>query len=167
MERRFCTNVRQGDNVATTASFTAARNAILSRFKTTWDADTPAITSDSTIPQVFYEGLGSPGDRPNREHAEIFVLHQTGVQGSLMGDPSVGKRRFEKAGIVTVQVRAPRRPDLRLAQSLAEVAKKAFEGKTISGTDIWFQNVRINEVGIVDQDYQINILAEFRYDELV
>lgn len=152
--------------MTTTASFTEARNAIQSRFKTQWDADTPAVTPDGSVPFVFWEGVGDEGNRPNREHAEAFVRHLGGSQSSLLGDPSVGLRRFTKSGIVTIQIRAPHRPDLRLAQSLAEIAKSAFEGKTIAGTDIWFQNVRINEAGVVDQDYQMNVLAEFMYDEL-
>ena len=55
---------------------------------------------------------------------------------------------------------------LLLDSKLAIIARDAYEGqRTVS--DIWFRNVRINEVGSSsDAWFQTNVLAEFFYEEL-
>ena len=52
-----------------------------------------------------------------------------------------------------------------LAELLAVVARGAFEGVgTASG--IWFRNARIHEAGVDGAWVQMNVLADFVYDEM-
>lgn len=149
------------------ATFLTARDEIQSIFKVTWDADTPAITGGA-IPKIFFEGVGEKDFSPSAAPwARISIRHTLGEQATLSDEN--GKRRFEKFGIVTVQIFVPLKSDdvLTLFEQLAQVGKKAFEGEETTTSNIWFQNVRINEVGVDDPWFQVNVVAEFRYDELI
>jgi len=149
------------------ANFSQARDDILGIFKTAWDANTAAVNG-GTIPSVHYEGLEFTPPT-NEAWARLTVRHVAGRQATLAGDPSFGSRRFEKTGIVTVQVFKPLKTGggLVLAENLSQIAKDAFEGTITATTNIWFQNVTINEIGPDGPWFQMNIVASFRYDELV
>lgn len=149
-----------------TATFPIARNEILGVFRMAWEANSPAVNG-GTAPVVDYEGLAFTPP-PTAAWARPVVRHTVGRQATLAGDPSFPLRRFEKRGIVTVQVFQPltKGGGLVLVQSLAEVAKAAFEGVNTTPSNIWFQNVTINEVGSDGPWFQMNVVASFRYDEL-
>jgi hypothetical protein len=117
------------------------------------------------VPIVYYEGIGRP-DRPDpvRPWAQTSLRHAAGSQATLSDD--TGRRRFQKVGIVAISIFAPLAKGLELGELLAEIAKAAFEGRSTPG-GVWFRNVRILEVGIDGPWFQWNVLAEFRYDELV
>lgn len=147
-----------------TATFGQARTDILSTFRTTWEADTPAVVG--SVPPVQYEGVPQTGVFPPKDGpwARAVIRHGLAVQATFVDG---SRKRFEKFGIVTIQVFTALEDGRGLidAQGLAEVAKKAFEGKQTVGTNIWFRNVRINEIGVDGPWFQMNVLAEFRYDE--
>lgn len=145
-------------------TFDSARDEILGLFKTDWDANTPAANGGQ-VPTVRWPGVDAgsppPSDGP---WARIVVRHATSRQ-STFGE--TGNRRFTRPGLVTVQVFTPLTAGggLSLAEKLAIIARNAFEGRgTASG--IWFRNVRIQEIGEDGTWYQMNVLAEFQYDEL-
>jgi len=147
-----------------TALFDVARDEILGRFKTQWDADTPAVNG-TVIPTIFYEGINTLGDQPHdAAWAQIFIRHNDAFQRTL---GPAGSRRFTKLGIVTVQIFVPLETGvgLTLMEALAKIAEDAFEGKTTIN-NIWFRNVRIIEVGVEGPWYQANVLADFEYDSL-
>ena len=149
------------------ATFTQARDDILTQFRTTWNADTPAVNGGK-IPQVFYEGVAEEDALPQDDAwARIVIRHTLANQSSLSDDS--GQRRFEKIGIVTVQVFTPLKDGkgTELGEGLAQVAKKAYEGKHTLTSNVWFRNVRINEIGVDGPWFQMNVLADFIYDELV
>jgi len=148
------------------ATFDTARDEILGAFTVKWNADTPAVNG-GLIPEIFYEGIGEEGDKPHdAAWARIQIRHNLGEQQAL--GPSTDRRRFTKLGIVTVQIFAPLEKGLglSLAEELAKVAKAAFEGKSTTSA-VWFRNVSINEIGVDSAWYNMNVVAEFRYDEFV
>jgi hypothetical protein len=53
-----------------------------------------------------------------------------------------------------------------LADSLATVARDAFEGEVTSPGRVIFRNVRAVDVGPDGHWTQTNVLAEFEYDEV-
>jgi hypothetical protein len=149
-----------------TATFSEARDQILGTFKTAWDANSGAVNGGA-VPSLHYEGLKFDPPK-DAAWARITIRHSTAGQATLAGDPSFGRRRFEKFGVVTVQIFQPLSSGggLVLAENLAQVAKAAFEGKATTG-QVWFQNVAINEVGVDGPWFQMNVVASFRYDEIV
>lgn len=149
-----------------TATFSEARDQILGQFQTAWNANAAAVNGGTT-PSVHYEGLKFDPPK-DAAWARIAIRHSTAGQATLAGDPSYGARRFERFGVVTVQIFQPLSAGggLVLVEDLAQVARAAFEGQTTSG-NIWFQNVTINEVGPDGPWFQMRVVASFRYDEVV
>lgn len=147
------------------ATFSTARDEILDAFKTAWDAGAGALNS-GTVPTVFWDGVPEPVDKPHdAPWARIQIRHGLGGQTGIGRNSP--QSRFTKTGVVTVQVFQPlAQPGLSQSEGLAEVAKSAFEGVSTASCVI-FRNVRINEVGATDAWYQMNVLAEFEYDEFV
>lgn len=148
------------------ATFETARDEILGAFKTRWDLDAAAHNGGVT-PPVHYEGVEPLGLPPHgTPWAKVTIRHTLGSQASLSSD--TGLRRFEKIGIVTCQIFTPLETGSGLVQAerLAQVAKKAFEGKSTSSA-VWFRSVRINEAGVDGPWFQMNVISEFQYDELV
>lgn len=147
------------------ADMNTAYDEILAAFKTAWDAGAGAYNG-GTIPEVRYDGVGDPGPPEGEDPwARVTVRHVTGTQASLAAIG--GSRRFQRTGIIMVQVFWPlSQAELSNARSLAEVARSAYEGQETS-SHVWFRNVRVNEVGPDGPWYQVNVLADFEYDEFV
>lgn len=142
-----------------------AVDEILGLFKAAWDIGSPAYNSGTPLP-VEWDGqdTGSPPDL-TKPCARVFVRH-VGSRQITFGE--TGNRRFNRRGIVTVQVFQPisDRRGLSVVQNLAIIARDAYEGKG-TATGIWFRNVRSREVGADGRGwYQYNVTAEFEYDEL-
>jgi hypothetical protein len=136
------------------ATFTEARDDILTLFKTAWD---------TTGYTVVYDDL--PGDIPDTSTpwARVTVRHQTGRQQTLVND--VGQRKFLREGVIIIQIFIPSGEGLSLIDSLAKIVADAFEGKsTTSG--VWFRNVRLNEIGADGNWFNANVLIDFEYNEL-
>jgi hypothetical protein len=142
-----------------------AYDEILGAFRTAWEANAGAFNG-GTPPEVRYDGVGDSGPPASADPwARIQIRHVAGEQATLQG--SGNKRRFRRAGIITVQVFYPlKRAALSNSRSLAEVARGAYEGKA-TASHIWFRNVRIQEIGPDGSWYQTNVLVDFEYDEFV
>jgi hypothetical protein len=142
-----------------------AYDEILGAFKTAWDASAGAF-NEGNLPEVRYDGVGKQGPPDGEEPwARVTIRHVAGGQATLLGDAQV--TRFTASGIITIQVFYPlKRGGLSNARSLAKVAKSAYEGKS-TPSNVWFRNVRIVEVGPDGPWYNVNVLANFEYDELV
>ncbi len=145
-------------------TFDSARDEIFSMFRTYWNAQTPALNAGQPI-RVEWQGVDSqtppPADKP---WARITIRHAISQQSTF--GPS-GARRFTRSGLVTVQVFTPlvAGGGLSLAEKCAIIARDAFEGRS-TASGIWFRNARIQEVGRDGAWQQMNITAEFVYDEL-
>jgi hypothetical protein len=147
------------------ADINTAYDEILGAFRTAWEANAGAFNG-GTPPEVRYDGVGDPGPPDSGDPwARVQIRHLTGGQANL-GAPGT-QRRFNRAGIITIQVFWPlSQAALSNARSLAGVARAAFEGQATT-SHIWFRNVRVQEIGPDGSWYQVNVLADFEYDEFV
>lgn len=142
-------------------TYEQARDEILGRFRTQWNADTPAVTDDYSVPEVQWQGVrqSAPEDTAS-PWARVTVRHTDGDQATL---GSSGSRLFSRDALVTVQIFVPVGEGLALADQLAKIAVDAFEGKKAG--EVWFRRVRVNEVGPDGPWFQVNVVAEATYDE--
>lgn len=149
----------------TLPTFSSARDEIFGLFKTAWDAGTPAVNG-GLVPVVFWEGV-DPGTPPpvDAPWARVTCLHSTARQTTFGG---TGSRRFRRFGIVTAQIFSPLSlgSGLTLAEKLAIIARGAYEGKS-TPSGIWFLNTRIREIGVDSSWFQMNVMSEFQYDEIL
>lgn len=137
------------------ATYKEAEDSILALIKTAWD---------TTSYPMLWEGVGSD-DIPISKSpwARTTLRLSTGRQSTLSDESS--NKRFERTGFVTVQVFTPIGKGKGTGLTLAKILADAMEGKT-TPVGVWFQNVRINEIGIDGDWYQINFISDFIYDEI-
>lgn len=146
------------------ADLSTARDEMHRIFDDAWEAGAGAVNG-GVVPAVKYEGLPQPKAFPPRDAqwGRMRIRHTLAEQ-SAMSDTVA---RFEKIGTVTIQIFASLELDepANRAADLAQIAKGAFEGKK-TPSQVWFRNVTVNEIGVDDAWYNINVLADFEYDEL-
>jgi hypothetical protein len=94
--------------------------------------------------------------------ARASVKHNAGFQATL-GAP--GDRRFDREGILLVEIYAPAGDGLTLARSLHTLVEQAFEGVS-SPNGVWFRNVHTEEIGPSGPWTHANVIIEFQYDEV-
>lgn len=133
-----------------------ARDEILGLFKATWDS-LPA-----PVPPVAYDDNAPPPTKGDQAWARVTLLHNDGDQQTLGG---IGNRRFNRLGVVIVQVFTPYGGGSTKADVLVPVARDAFEGKSTPG-GVWFRHVREQDAGKSGQWQQTNVSAEYEYDEI-
>lgn len=148
-----------------------AQNEIYKQFTDVWVADTPALLGGSPLKaaSIQYEDTNNWTGRPvgddddGRSWCRINIRHATGEQATL-ADPNGGSLHRQE-GTVIVQVFANYKSNKgsTLAVQLAMVAKKAFTGKRTP--NVWFKRARYQEVGREGVWYQINVSADFEWDE--
>lgn len=91
------------------------------------------------------------------------VQYDDGRQSTLAD--TNGKRRWSRAGIVTVQVFTPLNIGVETYYNSAETVVGAYQGKrTPSG--VWFRNVRIAEIPTELAWQQINVYADFEFEQI-
>lgn len=136
------------------ATFEIANGEILTLFKTAWD---------TTGHIALYENIA--GDPPSTPipWARISLRHRTGGQTAISG--ADGKRRYDREGVVTVQIFIPNGKGLSQGYSLGKIVVDAFEGKA-TPSQIWFRDVINKEIGPDGEWFQFNVTAEFMYDEI-
>ena len=141
------------------STFSEARDAILTQFKTVWDTQTPPIA------KLLWQDVDDEVPSGTESWARVTVVHNQGRQATVGGE--TGNRRFRRFGVVTVQVFTPIDDGLTKNDELAKLANDAFEGQTAGGGDrVEFRNVRSNEIGPDGAWFQTNVIAEFEYDEV-
>lgn len=96
--------------------------------------------------------------------ARIIALHSSGGQSSI--SRQAGKRRYTRKGTLYINLFSKPGDGLRLLDPLAKIVLDAYEGKTTTPGGVWFTKVRLRELGVVKGYYQINVLAQFSYDEI-
>lgn len=137
-----------------TATYAQARDDILTMVKTVWD--TTGLT-------MVYDDVAGEPPAGATSWARSTIRHNEGRQTTLAD--AEGKKRFERTGLLIVQIFTPSGEGLSSADDLAKVISDAFEGQT-SPRGVWFKNVRVNEVGPSGNWYQVNVVVEFQYDEV-
>lgn len=138
------------------ATFAEARDAMAKLFTDAWKLANP------TFP-IIYDDLGEPQiPKTEKPWARLTIRHNRGEQETLANP--LGQRLFSRDGLVTVQIFTPRGEGLTRAYILAKVAADAFEGQA-TPNGVWFRSVRLREVGPDGNWYQVNVIADFEYNE--
>ena len=144
-------------------SFSNRRDAIteiLTLFKTAW-----VTTAGQSGDRVKYDNVGKSSLPPdgNLPWARVVLRHTGSNQASLSGE--VGTRRFQRNGLLTIQIFVPPGKGLAEAVDIPKIIQDAYEGQTTAG-GAWFRDVTINEIGSDGNFYQTNVIALFEYDEI-
>lgn len=119
--------------------------------------------------KMYWEGMiVKPADQPASNNTWIrgSLRHGSAGQGSLAGENGV--RRWDRAGIISVQCFAPlvaASGGVYRATQLACVVRDALQGKKTESC-VWFRNARVNEIGEDKDWFNVNATIEFNYDEL-
>ena len=142
-----------------TATLEQARDEITALFRAAWLAD-----SVSSPYPISYDDKSDPRVSSIAPWARITVRHSFGQQHTLGGS---GERVFTRTGVAIIQVFVPFGQGLLLQDRLASVARRAFEGKSTIPGNIWFTNVSVAEIGSSGAYSQVNVTANFSYDERV
>lgn len=130
-----------------------AREAIYAAFVADWSVGpASAYTFDN---EKFDPPEGAPW-------ARLSVRHRGAGQETL-GRP--GARRFARRGAAFVQVFVPEDTGTADADSLTARARAIFEGVTLAGTTVRFQDVIVRETGVDGVWYGMMVEAIFEYDE--
>ncbi len=137
-----------------TATFTQANSEILTLFKAAWDA---------TGHPALYENVKGAPPTTQIPWARVSVRHGPSGPTSLSG--GLGTQRFERTGLLTVQIFIPNGEGLSTGYNLGKIVADAFEG-VASPLQVWFRNVRVNEIGSDGEWFQFNVLVDFAYDEI-
>lgn len=137
-----------------TATFQVAKDEILGLFKTAWD---------TTGYEAIYENVGDDPPGSADPWARATLRHFAGGQASLANDN--GRRRWEREGNIVIQIFVPAGDGLSEAYDLAKIVADAYEGAA-TASQVWFRNVRIQEVGPDKSWFQVNVIADFTYDEV-
>lgn len=137
-------------------TYQQAKDEMFDVFKAAWDTTKYAD-------RVHYEDVYKPRGKNDDPWATVTLQHASGYQSTLSG--AIGSRTFTRTGFITVQVFTPTGKGLQEAYELARVVSDAFEGTSTPG-GVWFRNVRLNEVGRDGEFFQLNVVIEFRYDEI-
>lgn len=152
-----------------TATVAEARDAIMATFRTAWLADGATSGIPVKWPDVA-QGEFPPktqdGNNDPTPWARIVVNHNPGAggQGNLSGD--TGQRRYERFGNVITSLFAATGDGMKTLDDMARVTMAAFEGVRHTATGVVFFRVRLQEVGPDGSYTQVNVLADFEYDEV-
>jgi len=134
-------------------SLAEARDEIHALFETSW--------SGTGVPLHYWD---VSVDTPSESNAAWATVRALWTLGRQRGH-SIGPKRYEREGIVTVQIFTPFGSGLSQSDSLAKIAYDSFEGvDTPNG--VWFRNVRVNTVGHSGEWFQVNVIADFIYEEV-
>lgn len=148
-----------------TATVKEARNAIMAHLVDQWNA------ADTTkhIPIEFentkqgrQKGFDANTSHP-KPWARVTTRHATGQQTSLSDETA--KKRYRFTGVLAIQIFTPSGDGGKLSDEIADVVMTFFQGKSTSN-QVWFRNVRLNEVGASGPWFQANIIADFQYDQV-
>lgn len=152
----------------TVANGQQAIDEMFSLLNVAWLAGTTAVAG--YVPELRWQGkeLATKPD-PKKYWARASVQRVTEEQATISNCVDApGQKRFEIGGFLMLQIFCPK---IEIAAqvkgaALAEVAKRAFRGKHTSPGNVWFHNVRINELKPDDSYVRFNVVAEFEFDEI-
>jgi|ERR1044072_1973077 hypothetical protein len=148
-------------------NFADVRDEINTLFLAAWQANTAAIAG--YVPDIYWQGVQSPiqpdGSKFWIRLSKQNVIEQQAALSTCVGAP--GQRMYEASGLVFVQLFCPKSTSesFDLGQKLAVVARDAFRGKS-TANNIWFRNVRINELEPEELYYRFNVVSEYEYNEI-
>jgi hypothetical protein len=141
-----------------------AIDEMFSLFLAAWNTGTLSVLSE--VPKVFWQGI-TEEESPDVNSYWCRVSQQTVEEVQSTLSDNEGKRRYETAGLIFVQIFCPKSDDSAMGngRKLAVIARNAFRGKTTE-SKIVFRNARINELTPDDNSLRFNVVAEYEYDEI-
>lgn len=132
-----------------------ATNEIFTLFQDAWKLTSYPVVYPNVQPKIDPRKGSTPWARIHLQH----------ISSDLAGLGSDTAKRYEETGIITVQTFTKAGKGLTHGQEIAKIVIDAFKGRKTPG-GVWFRNVRTNEVGPDGEWYQINVNAEFTYDDI-
>lgn len=118
--------------------------------------------------EMRWTGAGKPSLPPTDiPWGRTTISHEMGDQKTI---GSVGSRRFERRGIIQIQIFTPLTDSSRLSLSegYATLVRDSLEGHT-TPSGIWLRRISVQEIG-VDLDsgawWQTNVSGFFQYEEI-
>ena len=139
---------------------TVARDAIVDTINDAWLASGTTSAIELQFDNVKADPVGEDADGNALPYARVTVRHFTSEQETLGG---VGSRKHQTEGAVTIQVFTPVGDGHTLADLIVEVLKTAMRNVRVG--DLWFFDVRVNEIGQDGPWFNQNVIAGFRYEE--
>lgn len=146
------------------AAYTTITNRLIADWATdaaNWDGAAAAA------PLLLFAG-NEKEDIPKTHFARFSMQNVLERQRTFRnGDPADGNARYVTAGVIFVQVFAPRSriTALQECRYLATAARDIFRGQTFDG-GIKFRNVRVVDVEPEKNFVRKNVVMEFEYDEI-
>jgi len=133
-------------------TYEEARNAIQSYLSSNW-SDTPSGT-------IAYDNTSftPPASEP---WLRLAVRHAAGYQAGFGG----GTRRYRRNGVALLQIFVPENEGPTEAMQLGDSAVDLFEGAVLSG-GLRFGPVALREIGVEDSWFQVNMSADFTFDDV-
>lgn len=146
-------------------SYQTAKKNIRAHFVSLWGSTT-LVQYENT--PGFYSGntlARSASDPPGDTYwARLQIINNFGEQASL-GGPTV---RYRQTGLVIVSLFAPENKATTVIDGYADTAIAIFRKPyCLLDTGERFRNASIQEIGVSDGWYQVQVRAEFTFDEIV
>ncbi len=146
-----------------------ATDAVLGAIAAYWTANAGVIVGGSP-PTLLFEA----NERDLKPHpadsvdpwARAVVRHGTSPPAPIRGQ---FPKLFWRTGIAFIQIFVPNKDatSYTVAQGLANVARRAYEGKRMGmGDSVVFERVDIREQGIDGAWYRADVIGHFRFSEL-
>ncbi len=137
--------------------YPTANEAFAQRFSDVWTPTTFPFALEN-------EKFTPPSVDSPTPWARMVVRHNAGTQDSL---GPAGNRRFDRLGSLLVQVFTPLQEGTRQSKELTQTVIEGFEGTSITGTTICFNDVIAREVGSSDDVWYMAVIEiTFRYTEI-
>ena len=118
-------------------------------------------------PLLFQDTASDPDRGGSAPSAPVWlratIRHGDGFQSSLTG-PLEAKKRHTQEGVVIIQIFAESGDGGKAAYDAAQIVSTAL--KKSRDIPVWFRRVRINNVDSKGPYDQINVLADFSYDDV-
>lgn len=142
-------------------------DAMNGALKTAWDA----VNGGAYAGRIKWENVAKSEadgqDAPmsgNTPWLRSTIRHTPG-QGKISLSNQVGLRRYDRRGVMIVQVFSPKGSGLPGTPDLAKVVQDAYEGQTVL-PGLIIRTVDIQEIGVDGNWFQTNVSITFEYDEL-
>ena len=133
-------------------TYEEARNAIQGYLDATWSATPAGSIAYDNLP--FTPPSGAPWLRLALRHAE-------GRQASFGG----ATKRYRRSGLAVLQIFVPEGEGPTEAMQLGDAAVSLFDGLVLAGS-LRFGAVALREIGVEDGWFQINVAADYSFDEV-
>jgi len=132
-------------------TYSQAIGAMRDYFDTQWGSTTPIIW-----------GSDDPTEKPNTTWVRFNIRHSDGFQAT-MGSP--GSNRFDRVGVLTIQVFSPENQLGTDAVDKSTTILDLYSGLNDNGIEYYDAIVR--EIGNDGYGwYQINVVMTFRYEQI-